>query len=127
MILLFLHLMFILKAVFFLLGFTIKSPSERIEYLYISLTICTQAFRFVHLVKCSEENVLKAFSSYHWETEINSLTLSKSFTHLFCLGIKQLCLARLLLLFMCFGHWYLGNAFYPQSYVAAAFGEILCF
>ena len=50
----------------------------------------SQAFWFVHPVKCSVENVLKDCSSYHEGTEINSLTISKSFKHLFCLGVQQL-------------------------------------
>lgn len=51
----------------------------------------SQAFWFVHPVKCSVENVLKDCSSYHEGTEINSLTVSKSFKHSFCLAFKQLC------------------------------------
>ena len=50
----------------------------------------SQAFWFVHPVKCSVENVLKDCSSYHEGTEINSLTISKSFKYLFCLGVQKL-------------------------------------
>lgn len=47
---------------------------------------------FVHLVKHSAENILEFPPPlYHWGTEINSLTISKSLKYFLCLGVKQLC------------------------------------
>lgn len=60
---LFLQSGFILKAIFFFFGFTVQLSSEWVEYLYISLIICTQAFWFVHPVKHSAENTLEALFS----------------------------------------------------------------
>lgn len=73
------------------------------------LTICTPDFWFIHPVKCSLENVLEVCSPHQQGMEINSLTISKGLKHLFCLGVKQLCWAPLLLLLKCSGLLYLGD------------------
>lgn len=88
-----LHSGFILKAIF-IFGFTVWLSSKWVEYLCISLTICTQAPGILHTVKHSAEKKhlrIFFFSLYHWGTEINSFTVFKGLKHLFCLAVKQLC------------------------------------
>ena len=109
MIWLFFHLVFILKAVFFLpqiyhtdffwMG---RIFIHFINNMYLGFLFCSSSKRLSR--KCAW-----GFSPYHWGMEINSLTITKSFKHLFCLGVKQLCLVLLFL--MCFGPLYPGDTF----------------